>query len=155
MVYVALWQAQIVDTSLRVQRSVKERTALKTCRNGCIAFGGSSQFARGELMALPLLPKFTPVRHRGSVSVFRSDYVCHLRHGFQKASGKERCFSRYNLGMVKKRRLVLIDGHSVLFRAFHAYPPLTTSKGELVNAVYGFTSILLNVIAELEPTHLA
>lgn len=55
----------------------------------------------------------------------------------------------------KKRRLVLIDGHSVLYRAFHAYPMLTTSKGELVNAVYGFTSILLNVISELEPTHLA
>ncbi len=52
-------------------------------------------------------------------------------------------------------RLVLIDGHAVLFRAFHAYPPLTTSKGELVNAVYGFTSILLNVINELKPAYIA
>lgn len=55
----------------------------------------------------------------------------------------------------KARRLVLIDGHSLLFRAYHAYPPLTTSKGELVNAVYGFANILLGVIGELEPTHLA
>lgn len=52
-------------------------------------------------------------------------------------------------------RLVLIDGHAVLFRAFHAYPALTTSKGELVNAVYGFSNILLNTIAELKPTHIA
>lgn len=52
-------------------------------------------------------------------------------------------------------RLVLIDGHAVLFRAFHAYPALTTSKGELVNAVYGFTNILFGTIAELKPTHIA
>ncbi|OGY21123.1 MAG: hypothetical protein A3A65_03480 [Candidatus Chisholmbacteria bacterium RIFCSPLOWO2_01_FULL_49_14] len=53
------------------------------------------------------------------------------------------------------KQLVLIDGHSVLFRAFHAYPTLTTSKGELINAVYGFTNILLTVIQELNPTHIA
>ena len=51
-------------------------------------------------------------------------------------------------------KLVLIDGHAVLFRAFHAYPPLTTSRGELVNAVYGFASILLNVIGELKPEYI-
>ncbi len=55
----------------------------------------------------------------------------------------------------KRKRLVLIDGHSILFRAFHAYPHLTTSQGELINAVYGFTNILLSVVRELEPTHLA
>ena len=54
----------------------------------------------------------------------------------------------------QQKRLVLIDGHSVLFRAFHAYPPLTTRKGELINAVYGFTNILLSVIRELSPSHL-
>jgi len=43
-----------------------------------------------------------------------------------------------------KKRLVLIDGNSLLHRAYHAYPGLRTSTGELVNAVYGFTSILLN-----------
>src|SRR3990167_1239152 len=51
-------------------------------------------------------------------------------------------------------KLVLIDGHAVLFRDFHAYPPLTTSRGELVNAVYGFASILLNVIGELKPEYI-
>jgi len=52
-------------------------------------------------------------------------------------------------------KLVLIDGHALLFRAFYAYPPLTTSSGELVGAVYGFTSILLNTIKLLDPTHIA
>jgi len=52
-------------------------------------------------------------------------------------------------------RLVLIDGHAILHRAYHALPPLTTSKGEIVNAVYGFSSMLLRVIADLKPTHIA
>lgn len=52
-------------------------------------------------------------------------------------------------------RLVLIDGHAILHRAFHAYPPLTTSKGELIGAVYGFTNILLTVLARLHPEFVA
>jgi len=56
---------------------------------------------------------------------------------------------------MSKNRLVLIDGHAVIYRAFYAYPPLNTPSGELVNAVYGFTSIVLNVIRELAPTHIA
>ncbi len=52
------------------------------------------------------------------------------------------------------KRLVVIDGHAILHRAFHALPPLSTSKGEVVNAVYGFVSILLRVMEELKPTHL-
>ena len=52
-------------------------------------------------------------------------------------------------------RLVLIDGHAILYRAYHALPTsLTTSTGQIVNAVYGFTSMLLRVVAELKPTHL-
>ena len=49
------------------------------------------------------------------------------------------------------KRLVLIDGHALLHRAYHAMPLLTTSKGELVNAVYGFSMILLRVLEELKP----
>lgn len=52
------------------------------------------------------------------------------------------------------KRLVLIDGHAILHRAYHALPPLTTSAGELVNAVYGFTTMLLRVIDELKPNYL-
>ncbi|HCM37462.1 MAG: polymerase I protein [Candidatus Gottesmanbacteria bacterium GW2011_GWB1_43_11] len=53
-------------------------------------------------------------------------------------------------------KLVLIDGNAILHRAFHALPPsLTTPDGQPTNAVYGFVAILLRVIEELKPTHLA
>lgn len=50
-------------------------------------------------------------------------------------------------------KLVLVDGHALFHRAFHAMPPLTTSKGELVNAVFGFTSMLLRVLADIKPEY--
>jgi len=49
--------------------------------------------------------------------------------------------------------LVLIDGHALVFRAFYGVPPLTTPKGELVNAVHGFTSMLFKVWRELRPKY--
>ena len=52
------------------------------------------------------------------------------------------------------KRLVLIDGHAVLYRAFHALPPLTSSNGQLVNAVYGFVLMLLKVYQDLKPDYL-
>jgi DNA polymerase-1 len=58
--------------------------------------------------------------------------------------------------MSPKTKLVLIDGHSLAYRAFHALPAdMKTSQGELTNAVYGFTSMLLNVLRDEEPTHIA
>lgn len=51
-------------------------------------------------------------------------------------------------------KLVLIDGNAILHRAFHALPPLTTTSGELVNAVYGFVSIILKVIEDFHPEYL-
>lgn len=53
-----------------------------------------------------------------------------------------------------RRSLMLIDGHALIHRAFHAVPPLTTSSGEITNAVFGFANILLKEIAELDPTHI-
>lgn len=50
-----------------------------------------------------------------------------------------------------QKRLVIIDAHSIIYRAFHALPPLTTKKGELVNAVYGFLLVLFRVIKEFHP----
>jgi len=55
----------------------------------------------------------------------------------------------------KNRKLVLIDGYAILHRAYHALPPLTTKKGEPINAVYGLVSMLLRVVQDLKPTHLA
>ncbi len=52
------------------------------------------------------------------------------------------------------KRLVLIDANALIHRSFHALPPLTTKKGELVNAVFGFTSILLRVLKELKPDYI-
>jgi len=53
------------------------------------------------------------------------------------------------------KRLVLVDGNALLHRAYHATPPFTTSAGELVNAVYGFSSMVLKVISDLKPDYLA
>jgi DNA polymerase-1 len=53
-------------------------------------------------------------------------------------------------------RLLLIDGNNLVHRAFHALPPLSVRRtGELVNAVYGFTSMLLKALADQKPTHYA
>jgi len=43
-------------------------------------------------------------------------------------------------------RLMLLDSNGLIYRGYHALPPLTTSRGELVNAVFGFCSILLRGI---------
>jgi len=56
----------------------------------------------------------------------------------------------------KKEKFIVIDGNALLHRAFHALPPtLTTKTGELVNAVYGFTVILLKVLRDIKPDYLA
>jgi len=52
------------------------------------------------------------------------------------------------------KRLILIDGHAILHRAYHALPPLTSRSGELLNAVYGFTTMLLKVVNDLKPDYL-
>lgn len=53
-----------------------------------------------------------------------------------------------------KKRLVLIDGHAILHRAYHAFPKtLTTRNGEIVNAVYGFSRILFSVLKDLHPEY--
>ena len=49
------------------------------------------------------------------------------------------------------KRFILIDGNALMHRAYHAMPPLTTSNGELINAVYGFTSMLLKIFHDLHP----
>jgi DNA polymerase I len=54
-----------------------------------------------------------------------------------------------------KKKLILIDSNALIHRAYHALPPLTTKKGEIVNAVYGFTSVLLNVLSRFKPDYIA
>jgi len=52
-------------------------------------------------------------------------------------------------------RLMLLDGNGLIYRGYFALPPLTTSKGELVNAVFGFCSIVLRGIQDLQPDYVA
>jgi DNA polymerase-1 len=51
--------------------------------------------------------------------------------------------------------LTLIDGSGFIFRAYHAIPHLSTTKGVPTNAVYGFTTMLLKALREHAPTHVA
>lgn len=51
-------------------------------------------------------------------------------------------------------RLLIIDGNAMLHRAFHAIPPLTAPDGKVVNAVYGFTAMVLRLHHDLAPTHI-
>ncbi len=53
------------------------------------------------------------------------------------------------------RRIIVIDGNAIIHRAYHAIPPLTTKDGKMVNAVYGFTSMLLKVWKDLQPDCIA
>lgn len=54
------------------------------------------------------------------------------------------------------KSLVLIDGHAILHRAYHAFPTtLRTKKGEMINATYGFTRMLLTVLKDLVPDYVA
>ncbi len=57
----------------------------------------------------------------------------------------------------QRPRLLLLDGHSLAYRAFFALPVenFSTTTGQPTNAVYGFTSMLINVLRDEAPTHLA
>jgi DNA polymerase-1 len=55
------------------------------------------------------------------------------------------------------RTLLLLDGHSLAYRAFYALPVenFSTTSGQATNAVYGFTSMLINVLRDEQPSHVA
>jgi len=54
-----------------------------------------------------------------------------------------------------KKRLIIIDSNSIVHRAFHALPPLSTKSGEVVGAVYGFLLVFLKALRELQPDYIA
>ena len=53
----------------------------------------------------------------------------------------------------KHERIVLLDSHAILHRAYHALPDFTSPKGEPTGALYGLTAFLLKVVQELKPDH--
>lgn len=54
-----------------------------------------------------------------------------------------------------KNKFVVIDGNSILYRAFYALPSLMQANGNYTNAVYGFANMIIKVINDIKPTHLA
>ena len=53
------------------------------------------------------------------------------------------------------KKFYVIDGNAYIHRAYHALPPLTTSSGQMVNAVYGFVRMLLKIMRQEKPDYLA
>ncbi|MBI5254737.1 hypothetical protein HY932_03100, partial [Candidatus Falkowbacteria bacterium] len=56
--------------------------------------------------------------------------------------------------MKNRKKFMIFDGNAILHRAWHALPPMT-SKGRMVNAVYGFVSIFLKALKEFSPEFIA
>ena len=54
----------------------------------------------------------------------------------------------------EKKRLILLDSHAILHRAYHAIPDFATSTGEATGALYGLVTMLLKTIDELSPDYL-
>ena len=52
--------------------------------------------------------------------------------------------------MTNNSQLILVDGSGYIFRAYYALPPMYTSKGVPVNAVFGFTNMLLKLVEDLQ-----
>ncbi len=55
--------------------------------------------------------------------------------------------------MNNKKKILLLDSHAIIHRAFHGVPPLTTSDGTPVNAVYGYASTLMSVLEQFQPDY--
>jgi len=54
-----------------------------------------------------------------------------------------------------RKQLILVDGSGYIFRAFHALPPMNTSHGLPTQAVYGFIRMLLKLLKDVRPSHIA
>ncbi len=59
------------------------------------------------------------------------------------------------MAQIAENPLVLVDGSSYLYRAFHAFPPLTNSNGEPTGAMYGVLNMLKSLISQVQPSHIA
>lgn len=56
---------------------------------------------------------------------------------------------------IPENPLILVDGSSYLYRAYHAFPPLTNSAGEPTGAMYGVLNMLRSLLLQYQPTHVA
>lgn len=53
------------------------------------------------------------------------------------------------------KKVVIVDAHAIIHRAYHALPHLTTTSGFPINAVYGFTKVILSILTNLKPDYVA
>jgi len=56
--------------------------------------------------------------------------------------------------MIKKERLILLDSHAIIHRAYHALPEFINSRGEPTGAIYGLATMLFKIITELKPDYI-
>jgi DNA polymerase-1 len=64
---------------------------------------------------------------------------------------------RYNAPMsaeIVKKRLILLDSHAIIHRAYHALPDFSSSKGEPTGALYGISSMMIKIIEDLKPDYI-
>lgn len=59
------------------------------------------------------------------------------------------------MAQIAENPLILVDGSSYLYRAYHAFPPLTNSAGESTGAMYGVLNMLKSLLAQYNPSHVA
>ncbi len=58
------------------------------------------------------------------------------------------------MAQIPENPLILVDGSSYLFRAYHSPPHLTNSKGEATGAIYGVVNMLKSLIKQYDPSHM-
>ena len=56
--------------------------------------------------------------------------------------------------MKNKKKMILLDGQGMIYRSFYALPTLTTSGGRVINAVYGFTTMLIKLLEQEKPDYI-
>lgn len=59
------------------------------------------------------------------------------------------------MAQIAENPLILVDGSSYLYRAYHAFPPLTNSAGEPTGAMYGVLNMLRSLLMQYQPSHVA
>lgn len=94
----------------------------------------------------------------GRVEPFFVVVLCYLGEALRERSAAQfgtvlRCGILREETEVSMKKLLLIDGSSLLFRAFYALPLLTNAEGVYTNGVYGFLTMLRKVLNDEEPTH--
>lgn len=89
---------------------------------------------------------FHPTNPDNTIELFKN------MNDFRRAATND----QYKAGVIMSRKkFLIIDGNSLIHRAFHALPPLTTSRGVVTNAVFGFTKMLFKALELIEPDYIA